>query len=114
MIPTQNPGTAMDFSADELLQELARFDATMARVIAHAGEGPDPALDRLLSTHVRVLRAMLDEDGGTAAADAVDAARRAMDAADPGAPLLMLAMARKALETKVRRQATRAAHLRAA
>jgi hypothetical protein len=37
-----------------------------------------------------------------------------MDAADPGAPLLMLDMARKALETKVRRQATRAAALRAA
>jgi hypothetical protein len=104
----------MDFSTDELLQELARFDATMAQVVGHAGRGPDPAIDRLLSSHVRVLRAMLDEDGGTAAADAVDAARRAMDAADPGAPLLMLDMARKALETKVRRQATRAAALRAA
>ena len=104
----------MDFSTDELLQELARFDATMAQVIGHAGQGPDPAIDRLLSTHVRVLRAMLDEDGGTTAADAVDAARRAMEAADPGAPLLMLDMARKALETKLRRQATRVSGLRAA
>ena len=104
----------MDFSADELLQELARFDLTTALVVGHAGRGPDPAIDRLLSAHLRVLRAMLDEDGGTAAADAVDAARRAMEAADPGAPLLMLAMARKALETKVRRRATQASGLRAA
>jgi len=104
----------MDFSPDELLQELARFEATMAKVIGHAGQGPDPAIDRLLSTHVRVLRAMLDEDGATAAEDAVDAARRAMEAADPGAPLLMLEMARNALEARVRRHAARASGLRAA
>ena len=104
----------MDFSADELLQELARFDLTIALVIGHAARGPDPAIDRLLSGHLRVLRAMLDEDGGTAAADAVHAARRAMEAADPGAPLLMLSMARKALEAMVRRRATTASGLRAA
>lgn len=104
----------MDFSADELLQELARFDATVARGIRRAGHGPDPVLDRLLTAHVRVLRAMLDEDGVTAAVDAVDAARRAMDAADPAAPLLMLAMARGILAAKVRRQATRALGQRAA
>lgn len=104
----------MDFSADELLQELARFDATVARGIRRAGHGPDPVLDRLLAAHVRVLRAMLDEEGATAAADAVDAARRAMDAADPSAPLHMLAMAREILAAKVRRQATRAMGRRAA
>ena len=104
----------MDFSADELLQELARFDLTMALVTGRAGRGPDPTIDRQLSAHLRVLQAMLDEDGGTAAADAVDAARRAMEAADPGAPLLMLAMARKALESMVRRRATTASGLRAA
>ena len=104
----------MDFSADELLQELARFDLTMALVTGHAGRGADPTIDRMLSAHLRVLQAMLDEDGGTAAADAVDAARRAMEAADPGAPLLMLAMARKALESMVRRRATQASGLRAA
>ena len=104
----------MDFSADELHQELARFDATMARVVGRAGDGADLVLDRLLSTHVRLLRLMLDEDGGNAAMDAADAACRAMDAADPAAPLLMLAMARATLAAKVRRQATRARGLRAA
>ena len=104
----------MDFTADELHQELDRLDDTMARVVAHAGQGADPELDRLLSTHVRVLRLMLDEDGGNAAVDAADAARRAMEAADPGAPLLMLSMAREALTAKLRREALRASGLRAA
>jgi len=104
----------MDFSADELLQELARFDLTIAMVTGHAGRGPDPAIDRLLSGHLRVLQAMLDEGGGAAAADAVDAARRVMESADPGAPLLMLAMACKALESLVRRRAAIASGLRAA
>jgi hypothetical protein len=104
----------MDFSADELLQELARFDATMARGVRRAGRGPDPVLDRLLSAHVRVLSAMLDEDGAIAAEDAADAARRAMDAAEPAAPLHMLGMAREILAAKVRRQAHRASALRAA
>lgn len=104
----------MHFSADELHQELDRFDATMARVVGRAGHGSEPALDRLLATHVRLLRLMLDEDGGNASMDAADAARRAMDAADPAAPLLMLAMAREALTAKLRRQALRASSLRAA
>ena len=104
----------MDFTADELHQELDRLDDTMSRVVAHAGQGADPELDRLLSTHVRVLRLMLDEDGGNAAVDAADAARRAMEAADPGAPLLMLSMAREALTAKLRREALRASGLRAA
>ncbi len=98
----------MDFTADELCQELDRFDATVARVVKGAGHGPDPVLDHLLSTHVRMLRLMLDEDGGNAALDAADAARRAMESADPAAPLLMLSMAREALTTKLRRQALRA------
>lgn len=104
----------MDFTADELQQELDRLDATMARVVVRAGHGPDPVLDRLLGTHVRVLKLMLDEDGGNAAIDAAEAARRAMDAADPAAPLLMLAMAREALTAKLRRQAQRAGGRRAA
>ena len=104
----------MDFTADELHQELDRLDATMARVVASAGHGPDPVLDRLLSTHVRVLKLMLDSDGGNAAVDAADAARRAMDSTDPAAPLLMLSMAREALTAKLRRQAVRASGLRAA
>lgn len=104
----------MIFSADELYQELARFDATMALAIRRAGAGPDPVLDRTLAGHVRVFRAMLDEDGTAIAVDAADAARRAMDAADPAAPLHMLAMARQTLTAKVRRQAARARGRRAA
>jgi len=111
---TPPTGAAMHFSADELLQELARFDATMARAIRRAGQGPEPVLERHLAAHVRVLRAMLDEDGDIAAMDAVDAARRAMEAADPTAPLHMLAMARETLAARVRRQATRALGSRAA
>lgn len=104
----------MDFTADELHQELDRLDATMTRVVTRAGHGPDPVLDRLLSTHVRMLKLMLDVDGGNAAMDAADAARRAMDSTDPAAPLLMLSMAREALTAKLRRQASRASGLRAA
>ncbi len=114
MPPHSATGAAMDFSAEELLQEMARFDATMARGIRCAGRGPDPVLDRLLAAHVRVMRAMLDEDGAIAAEDAADASRRAMDAAEPAAPLHMLAMARAILAAKVRRQANRASALRAA
>ena len=116
MMAAPNPpsGTPMDFSADELHQELARFDATMARAIRRAGHGPDPGLERYLAGHVRVFRAMLDEEGTTAAVDAAEAARRAMDAADPAASLHMLTMARETLAAKVRRQATRARGLRAA
>ena len=83
-------------------------------MVGRAGDGADLVLDRLLSTHVRLLRLMLDEDGGNAAMDAADAACRAMDAADPAAPLHMLTMARETLAAKVRRQATRARGLRAA
>ena len=101
----------MNFTADELQQELERLDATMSRVVARAGHGSDPVLDRLLSTHVRVLRLMLDADGGSAAEDAADAARRAMESADPAAPLLMLTMAREALTAKLRREALRASVL---
>ena len=104
----------MDFSADELLLELEHFDASMARAISRAGRGVEPGLDRHLDAHVRVLRVMLDEDGAVAAMDAVEAARRAMDAADPAAPLHMLAMARETLLAKVRRHAARAPGLRAA
>ena len=41
----------------------------------------------------------------TVAADAIEAAKRVMSAADPAAPLLMLTMAQKTLNGVVRRQA---------
>jgi hypothetical protein len=98
----------MNISADELRQELARTDATMLQVIRRAGRGSDPEFDRRLDAHVRSLRAMLDGSSLAVAIDAVDAARRVLEAADPAAPLLMLAMARENLAAVVRRQALRA------
>lgn len=98
----------MNISADELRHELARIDATMTQAIRRAGRGLDPDFERRLDTHLRSLRAILGPDGVTAAADVIDAAKRAINAADPGAPLLMLAMARQTLAALVRRQIARA------
>jgi len=97
----------MHIAADELLQELARIDATMAQAIRRAGQGCDPDFERRLDAHARSLRVMLDVEGAGVAQDAIDAARRVMEAEDPAAPLLMLAMARTTLAAVVRRQATR-------
>ena len=105
---------AMTISANELQQELARTEATMIQVVRRAGRGTDPEFDRRLDRHARSLRAMLDADGLAIAMDTIEAARRAMDAADPAAPLMMLAISRQNLAAVVRRQASRAAAYRAA
>ena len=94
-------------AADELLQELARMEATMAVVARHAGMGHAPDLERRLDTHLRALRVLLDPNGVAVAEDTVDAAKRALDCADPAAPLLVLKMARGNLAAVVRRQAAR-------
>ncbi len=73
----------MNISADELRHELARIDATMTQAIRRAGRGLDPDFERRLDTHLRSLRAILGPDGVTAAADVIDAAKRAINAADP-------------------------------
>ena len=99
---------AMTVSANELQQELARTEATMTQVVRRAGRGADPEFDRRLDRHARSLRAMLDADGLVIAMDTIEAARRAMDAADPAAPLMMLAMSRENLAAVVRRQISRA------
>ena len=93
----------MNFSSDELRDELARIDATMAIVVSRAGQGADPDFERRLDAHARSLRAMLGEDGAAVTLDTIDAAKRAMGAADPAAPLLMLAMARENLASVIRR-----------
>lgn len=97
----------MNIGADELLTELARADATLTQVIRRAGDGCDPEFERRLDGHARSLRAMLDGNGATVATDTVDAAKRVMNAADPAAPLMLLAMARETLSAMVRRQAAR-------
>lgn len=96
-----------NISADEFHLELARTDDTMLQVIRHAGLGSDPKFDRRLDAHLRSLRALLDGDGIAIALDTIDAAKRVLDAADPAAPLMMLAMARENLAAVVRRQALR-------
>ena len=50
---------------------------------------------------------LLDANGIAVAEDTVDAAKRALDSAEPAAPMLMLKMARGNLAAVVRRQAAR-------
>ena len=97
----------MTIGADELLTELARADASLALAIRRAGQGCEPEFERRLDGHTRSLRALLDGNGAQVAADTIEAAKRVLDAADPAAPLLMLAMARETLTALVRRQAAR-------
>ena len=92
-----------DFTADELRDELAGIDATLAIAVRRAGQGLDPVLERRLDAHGRSLRAMLDTDGAAVTMDTIDAAKRVMNAADPAAPLLMLTMARDNLAAVLRR-----------
>ena len=75
MLATLRP---MNFSPDELQQELARTEATFALAIRHAGGGHDPALERQLDGHGRSLRAMLDADAALVVDDPIDAAKRAV------------------------------------
>lgn len=95
----------MDYAADELLEELSQIDAIMAETVRRAGQGCGPDFERRLDARVRSLRPMLCDDDLTVAMDAIEAAKRVMVSADPAAPLLMLAMARKTLSGVIRRQA---------
>jgi len=95
----------MDFTADDLLLELARTEATLAEAVACAGRGCTPEFRRQLEGHVRSLRPMLSVDDLVLAMDTMEAAERVLDAEDPAAPLLMLAMARKTLGAVLQRQA---------
>ncbi len=95
----------MDYAADELLDALARIDAVMHDAVRRAGQGCGPDFERRLDASMRSLRPMLGEDDLTTAVDAIDAAKRVMVSADPAAPLLMLAMARKTLTGVIRRHA---------
>jgi len=97
----------MDIDADELLQELDRIEATLEEAARRAGDGCGPDFERRLGAHLRSLRTMLGADDFTVASDAMEAAERAMSAADPEAPLMMLAMARGRLASVIRRHAGR-------
>jgi hypothetical protein len=103
----------MNFAADELLEELSRIDAIMAETVRRAGQGCGPDFERRLDARIRSLRPMLKEEDLAVAIDAIEAAKRVLISADPAAPLMMLAMARKTLSGVIRRQA-RNQRLRAA
>lgn len=106
-VAAMRPTAAPTFSpqADELLAALARMDAVLQAVRRAAGQGSTPELERELLAQLRCLRALLGAEAAAAAEDVVDAARRALDAAEPEAPLLVLAMAQRTLAALIRRQA---------
>lgn len=95
----------MDIASDELLLELDRIEETLDEAVRLAGLGCDPEFERRLDNHLRSLRGMLDPEQVAVANDAMEAAERAMNAADPEAPLLMLRICRENLATMIRRVA---------
>ena len=95
----------MDIPADELLLELERIDATLDEAARRAGQGCAPDFERRLGAHLRSLRAVLAPDDFSVAEDTMEAAERAMNAAEPEAPLMMLGMARERLAALLRRLA---------
>lgn len=95
----------MTYAAAELMDESTRFELLMHDAVHRAGQGCGPDFERRLDASLRSLRPMLGDDDFNAATDAIEAAKRVMVSADPTAPLLMLAMARKTLSGVIRRQA---------
>ena len=57
----ENDPAAMHPDADELLEELARLDATMAHVVASAGDGGNPDLERVLDEVVSHIGDVYDQ-----------------------------------------------------
>lgn len=99
----------MDFSADELFEQLALLDETLAAVRQHAGRGTYPELQRQMQSHARALRTMLDAELGPLAANLVESATRVLEASDPQAPILSMTLQRDTVAAIVRRQAASAA-----
>lgn len=97
----------MTDSTTELREALAQTEATIRQVVRCAGQGASPDVERRLDQHARVLRGLLDAADGDAARETIAAAKRALEAADPAAPLLMLAIAQKQLGLRVRRRLSR-------
>jgi hypothetical protein len=95
----------MEQIAEELLQQLAQLEQLLDEAIRRAGQGSGPEFERRLGAPLRSLRPLLDPDDLRVAEDAIEAAQRVMGAADPQAPLLMLALARKHLAGVIHRQA---------
>ena len=100
------PATTITAQADELLAAITRMDATLQSVRRAAGQGSTPELERALLGQLRCLRALLGPSSSDLVDDVADAARRVLDAAEPDAPLMVLAMAQDMLASVVRRHAT--------
>ena len=98
----------MNYSADELFDELARLDATLEEVSRRAGQGQDPDCQRALQGHARLLRNMLGEEFAALTVDVMEAADRVLEAADPRAPLMALGLVRDNIAAVVRRLAAAA------
>jgi hypothetical protein len=98
----------MDFSADELFEQLSLLDETLAAVRQHAGSGENPGLQRQMQRHARALRMMLGPDVAALAADLVESATHVLEAADPKAPILSMTLQRDTVAAIVRRQAASA------
>lgn len=99
---------AIAATSEELLRALARLDGAMTQVVRRAGQGCGPECERRLERAARGLRALLGTDSAEVVNDVIEAAMRVLTAADPGAPLLMLEMARRTLAAMVHRLAARA------
>lgn len=95
--------STIDATPQEQAIALDALSATVADVRRLAGAGHLPECERRLDAHLRSLRALLGPAQATLAEDVVDLAKRALDAADPAAPLLMLQMAEDRLRTAVSR-----------
>lgn len=79
------------------------IDSTFEQARRRAGQGLDPRVERELDTQARRLCALLHDRAAALVRDAIELAKRVMDAADPTAPLLMLRMARENLMRELRR-----------
>ena len=91
--------------ADSVHLTVARIDSTLELATRRAGQGLDPRVERELDTLARRLCTRLHGRAAALVHDAVELAKRVMDAADPEAPLLMLRIARENLLRELRRHA---------
>ena len=83
---------------------VARIDAAFDEATRRAGQGVDPRIERELDSLARRLCALLRGRACALVRDAIEFAKRVMEAADPEAPLLMLRLARDNLMRELRRQ----------
>lgn len=87
--------------SDEIDDALDRLDQLLAGIRREAGHGTWPAHENGLAACLRVLRG-LGADAGEIALDLTNAARCALEAAQPDASLRVLEVSRRSLAAAVR------------